>query len=296
VPNTLRWLCTEYMKSAEFEQLARITRRDRRAILESMLSECLHPGSSRAFAQCPLQSISSEHIKVLRDRKKHAPTAANARLKALKVLFKWGRGKGGLAGNPTSDVEKLKVSGDGHHAWTEQEREQFKRHHPLGTKARLAFAILFHTGQRRSDVVLLGRQHVYSGRLSFTQTKNRRRKPIAVDIPITTELQQAIDATTIGDFTFLTNERGKPFTAEHFGDWFRGKCDEAGLHHCSAHGLRKAAATFLADNGCTAHELMAILGWLSLSEAERYTRSADRKRNAERGMARTLIKPGTKSV
>ena len=32
-------------------------------------------------------------------------------------------------------------------------------------------------------------------------------------------------------------------------------------------GLRKAAATVAAENGATAHELMAIFGWLSLKEA-----------------------------
>jgi hypothetical protein len=53
---------------------------------------------------------------------------------------------------------------------------------------------------------------------------------------------------------------------------------------CSAHGLRKAAATVAAENGATAHELMAIFGWLSLKEAERYTRGAERKKLAERGM------------
>ena len=47
--------------------------------------------------------------------------------------------------------------------------------------------------------------------------------------------------------TFLTTERGAPFTSNGLGNWFRQRCDEASLPHCSAHGLRKAAATRLAD-------------------------------------------------
>jgi hypothetical protein len=86
----------------------------------------------------------------------------------------------------------------------------------------------------------------------------------------------------------------RPFTATQLSDWFRRRCDEAG--HCSANGLRKSAATFHAGNGCIAHDLMAILGWLSLSEVERYTRKADRKHNAERGMQRVAIKSRTGSV
>jgi hypothetical protein len=54
----------------------------------------------------------------------------------------------------------------------------------------------------------------------------------------------------------------------------------------SAHGLRKAAATRAADNGATAHELMAIFGWVDIKEAEIYTRAADRKRLAAKAMSK----------
>jgi hypothetical protein len=51
-----------------------------------------------------------------------------------------------------------------------------------------------------------------------------------------------------------------------------------------AHGLRKAGATIAADNGATAHQLMAIFGWDTLKMAERYTRGADQKRLAQSAM------------
>ena len=70
----------------------------------------------------------------------------------------------------------------------------------------------------------------------------------------------------------------KPFTANGFGNWFRRRCDEAGLPHCSAHGLRKAGATIAAENGATEHQLMAMYGWESPKQAALYTRTADRKR------------------
>ena len=50
------------------------------------------------------------------------------------------------------------------------------------------------------------------------------------------------------------------------------------LPHCSAHGLRKAGATIAANNGATSRQLMAIFGWDTLKEAERYTRNADQQR------------------
>jgi site-specific recombinase XerD len=57
--------------------------------------------------------------------------------------------------------------------------------------------------------------------------------------------------------------------------------------HCSAYGLRKAGATIAADNGATAHQLMAIFGWTTIKQAEIYTKKADQKRLA--GVATRLV-------
>jgi integrase len=68
--------------------------------------------------------------------------------------------------------------------------------------------------------------------------------------------------------------------------WFRKACNAAGLPHCSAHGLRKAAARRLAEGGCTAHEIAAITGHASLREVARYTRAADQRNLAVAAMAK----------
>jgi hypothetical protein len=38
--------------------------------------------------------------------------------------------------------------------------------------------------------------------------------------------------------------------------------------------LGKAGASIAAENGASVHELMAIFGWLTMKEAERYTQAA----------------------
>ena len=85
--------------------------------------------------------------------------------------------------------------------------------------------------------------------------------------------------------TFLLTELGAPFTAAGFGNWFRDRCNEAGLPHCSAHGLRKACATRLANAGCTSEQIKAITGHKTLSEVARYTKAADQERNAKQALA-----------
>ena len=68
---------------------------------------------------------------------------------------------------------------------------------------------------------------------------------------------------------FLVTDKDNQFTSAGFGNWFRECCDEAGLPHCSAHGLRKAAATRMAENGATTHQLMWWFGWTSVCETLR---------------------------
>lgn len=65
-------------------------------------------------------------------------------------------------------------------------------------------------------------------------------------------------------------------------DW----CDQANLHHCSAHGLRKATPTQMVEGGATTREVMAVIGHQSLEEVERYTRAADRRKLADAAMAK----------
>jgi integrase len=61
-------------------------------------------------------------------------------------------------------------------------------------------------------------------------------------------------------------------------------CDQAGLTHCTAHGLRKAGAVIAAENGATPHQLMSIFGWRTLKEAERYTKAVQQKKLAAGAM------------
>jgi hypothetical protein len=64
------------------------------------------------------------------------------------------------ADDPTRDVKAIRSKSDGFHSWDEADIAQFEQHYPVGTKPRLAEALLLFTGQRRGDVVGMGRQHV----------------------------------------------------------------------------------------------------------------------------------------
>jgi len=155
--------------------------------------------------------------------------------------------------------------------------------HPIGTKARLALALLLFTGARRGDVVTFGRQHVKDGTLRYVPRKTRYKRMTPSEKPVVAPLAEIINESPTGDLTFLVTDYGKPFTAAGFGGWFRERCDEAGLPHCTAHGLKKAGATIAAENGATDRELMAMFDWSAAAQANVYTAAANRKKLAAKG-------------
>jgi integrase len=150
---------------------------------------------------------------------------------------------------------------------------QFEAVHPAGSKARLALYLLLHTAQRKSDVAKMGWQHVKGDTIAVRQQKTGT----SLRIPMLPELAGALASLPRNNLTLMLTERGTPFTSGGFGMWFRKRCDEAGLRHCSAHGLRKLAATRLSNAGCTPDQIRAITGHKTLSEVSNYTRARDQE-------------------
>ena len=145
----------------------------------------------------------------------------------------------------------------GFYSWTEDDIAAFEAKHAVGSQARLAFALLLYTAQRRADVVRMGRQHVRDGLIHVRQSKTGT----TLAIPLHSELRAVVDATPADHLTFLTVRGGRQFHPDAFTHWFKRKCSEAGLPaRASVHGLRKAACRRLAEVGCSANVIAAISG------------------------------------
>ena len=228
--------------------------------------------------------LERKHVVALMQTKADKPAAANELRKILRALMQHAVETGVRDADPTRDVKPVKIKSDGFHSWTEDEIATFKARHQVGTKARLALELLLNTGQRRGDVTRMGKMSVRDGAIVVRQQKTGAQ----LDIPITDRFAATIAATPSDGLMYLVTDRGnRAFTPKGFSDWFRKQCDAAGLPHCTAHGLRKAAARRLAEAGCSPHEIAAITGHTSLREVERYTRAVDQKRLAAKAMART---------
>jgi integrase len=209
------------------------------------------------------------------------PQAANNLLLRLKALLNLAVDLEIISANPALGIRGYKIKSTGFHSWTEDEIATFERRHPIGTKARIAFCLLLYTAQRRGDVVQLGWQHVRDGRIALRQQKTGKH----LRLKIHPTLARILNDLPRDNLTFILTEYGAPRTPAGFGNWFRERCNEAGLVHCSAHGLRKAAARRLAEVGNSAHAIMAVTGHTTLKEVERYTRDVDQARLADGAIA-----------
>jgi integrase len=98
--------------------------------------------------------------------------------------------------------------------------------------------------------------------------------------PVLPALAEAIKRTPIGIRTFLVTGRGKPFSDAGIGNKMREWCDQAGLPECTAHGLKKVAATICANMGASDRMLMALFDWRSEKLANTYTATANRTKLA----------------
>jgi len=78
--------------------------------------------------------------------------------------------------DPTADVELTEYQEGRRHTWDDAEIGQFEAKHPIGTKARLAMALMLYLGLRKSDMVRFGPQHIHGGVATVRHKKTGMEK------------------------------------------------------------------------------------------------------------------------
>jgi integrase/recombinase XerD len=221
VKGSFGYLCLAYYDSGDFKRLDRATQSWQRRALDRICQNNAHK---------PVALMTRKHVKHFRDDLAQTPSQSQKLLKALRALLRWAYETGQVPDefkNPTADVKAIKYATSGHHAWTPAEVKQFEQRHPIGTKARLAMALVLYTSWRREDAVRLGPQHIVEvhnpdgsteKRVRYRQAKNEHRNPVDMDVPLHPDLAKIIEATPSGHLTFLVTAHGKTFTPAGFGN------------------------------------------------------------------------------
>jgi len=277
VAGTIAHLVDQYISSPQFQMLRPNTQTARSRILGKLSEE---------YGDMPA-AMSPKTIRAARNARSGTPAAANEWVKVMSAMYSWGADMGYVEDNPAKAIKRLKMNTAGHRAWTVDEIELFRTRWEVGTRERLAFELLYQTAQRIGDVARMGPQHVAGDTIRVTQEKTETR----LVIPITAPLAEAMRPVQPKGMRFIGYK-----SSASLGNMFREWRKLAGLPNgCTAHGLRATRATDLANEGKTAHQIMAITGHKSLSEVQKYTKAADQERLAREALGEQIVPRGIKS-
>lgn len=264
-----------WYKSVAFVRLGSTTQYGYRNVLENLRK--LHGNKLIA-------DLHRRHIKDIMAKKADTPNSANHDLRMLRLVLDHAVDLEIIKVNEARGVRKFSVTDTGYHTWTEAEILHFYAAYPLGTTAHTAMTLMLYTGAARADACALGPASIVNGRMTYSRKKMQTRSGVVVSIPIHPALAACIAGIPKENTTFLQTEAGGQRSPNGLGNLMRGWCDKVVLHECSSHGLRKACARRLIEAGATPHEMMAVTGHKTLSEAQRYADTFDRSSAADRAI------------
>ncbi|MEQ9488042.1 MAG: tyrosine-type recombinase/integrase [Alphaproteobacteria bacterium] len=270
---TIDWLAATYLSSPEFTKKAAATQRGYRIYLDELRS--LY--GSRDFRSMPTSAV----VKI---RDKYAaknPRKADHMLTMLRNLAKTARLHDVRADDPTEAVSYIYRSAGNWRAW---EPEELLRFESLVTRRsiRLAYFLALYSGQRQGDILSMSWHDIKDGGINVAQEKTKARLWIPVH-PTLAEVLEAAKSDRKGTI-IASKENGQRYSADGFRTIWTREMAQAGLHKLTFHGLRKNAASALAEAGCTDREIQAITGHKTTAMVGLYTRDARQKHLAKAAM------------
>ena len=269
---TVPMLCNLYEKSPKFRELAPSSQRQYQIRLDQL---------SKLLPTAPAGRLLKTDMVKLLDELADTPGAANMLLFVTSTLYKWGRGRGHVTNNPTTEIEAFE-QGE-HEPWPE---------HVLNAalasnvdRLRLAAHLLYYTALRIGDVIKLRWTDVRDGAIFVIPQKTRRKKKRTepIRIPLHSALEAELAKHPKFMVTILAKPNGMPWNISTIRDELQTFASAMGVH-VVPHGLRKNAVNSLLEAGCTVAETAAISDQ-TLQVVEHY---AARRNQAKLGSAAIL--------
>jgi integrase len=283
----LRSLIRQWQRSPEWEKLKPATQ----------ASYSHHLRILSPVAHVRVADIKRRDVLAVRDAvaKERGQGTAVAFISTCSALFAWAIDRQWIESNPASRCLKGLVKGT-LRAWSAEEAEIAMRE--LSEPLRRVVVLALFTGQRRGDLCKM-RWADYDGTsIRLVQQKTG----VSLTIPVHPRLQSELTqwATVKTALTILTDPNGRPWHPPRLSQAFPAALARIGLSNdLNVHGLRKRAATALAEAGCSAHEIAAVTGHKTLEMVAHYTRPVDQHRLASAAVVRLTEverQPGYKST
>lgn len=273
-PGSIAALIEAWLASPDYARMAPSSRSVWRRTLDRI---------SQERGQGMLRDLRADHLR--KDIRKLTHGAAANRLKAWRSILRYAVDEGMITADPSAGLRKPRGRITPHRQWTLAEITTFRDHWRQGTSERTAMEVIYWTGARCSDAARLGWQMVDSeGWLGYRQEKTGGPATCPVRTlpawaqPMAKDHADFRAALPNDCLQWITTRSGKPRSVKGLSQWLSRAATTAGLpDDCTAHGLRKARASALAESGATASQIGAWTGHQSLSEIAHYTRAADQK-------------------
>jgi integrase len=277
-PGSFGGLIADYYGSVEYANLKPSSKKLYRYALEPLREQHGHR---------PLQTMTRDNLVGIIERLgARAPGMANLTRAVLQKMLKVALDRGQIPTNPLAHKVTAYKSGS-HHTWTDAELAQFEARWPLGSRQRLAYALLFYTGQRSGDVVRMRRADIAAGSIRVVQEKTG----VELSIQIHPDLADALKAGPANGLNLIGDGYGRPIKRAALSHLMRQAIRAAGLPaRCVPHGIRKATLRTMAEHGASAKQLAAVSGHKTTKELDRYTAAADQPTLAGAGIASLPIR------
>ena len=257
-----------YYNSTKFSNLGSTTKNDYRRHIDNWVR-------TDNVGHRQVSEMTRLHVDSMIAKRNSQPGNARNLLKLIRILIHFAIELGWRKDDPSIGIKGPQLGE--HHTWTEEEISRYENHWGPGTPQRIAFALLLYTGQRSGDV----RRMKWSDFSDQTITVKQSKTGAEVTIPLHSNLIDLLSQWPKSGLFLILTARDTPHSASAFTQWMSSNIGAAGLpDRCVTHGLRKSAATRLADAGCSNKEIQAITGHATSEQVDRYTRAAEQKRLA----------------
>jgi integrase len=222
---TVGWLVIEFCRSAEFSNLKPSSKKIYKNILDKLRDKHGHrlvKDLQAPKARKLIQEIGAKH-----------PAMANLTRAVFRRLMEYAIALELRRDNPFQKVPTYKLGK--HHTWTDDEIQAYEKRWPLGTRERLALAVLLYTGQRVGDAIRMRRSDITNGMIRVLQQKTAKDEDDYLLIPIHPALQRAMRAWRTDSLYLLTDAKGRPISRQSLTRLVRLAARAAGLPpHCVA--------------------------------------------------------------
>jgi len=275
--DTIEALIEQYRRSPEWDGLAENTRKTYAVYLKWL----------DQIGQVRAADLRRREVLAIRDAiiKVSGPGAARGFVRSASALFRWAVKREWIEHSPVTQIEA--IGGGELRAWTEQEADAAVC--GLPEHLRRVVVLARYTGQRRGDLCAMTWAAFDGETIKVRQQKTGEELVIPCHPILRAELLawRSDPVAALPSRPILTNTLGRPWQPQHLSHELPVALARIGLpSDINVHGLRKLAATELANAGCTTHEIAAVTGHRTLAMVQHYTRTADQRRLAGAAISR----------